>query len=89
MSGMRATPLHSPPQPTPVVHRPQAVTPNVPRSGTREIANVGHEGLIAVGQQTGSPAQVIPPLQAAQPTPPPLPAGVSLPSPKYPNDPAS
>jgi hypothetical protein len=85
ISGARSTSLHSSPQPTPIVHRPQPATPVVPAS-TRPLANVGHEGLIAAGQQTGTPVQTIPPLQAAQPTPPPFPPGTTPPSPRYPND---
>lgn len=46
-------------------HTHQAATPNVPRSGSREIARVDSAGLVEAGQVTGTPAQ---PVQ--QPKPP-------------------
>jgi hypothetical protein len=48
-----------PPVPAPRVVRPVAATPNVPRSGSREVANVSGAGLVAAGQQTtgGQPVQ--------------------------------
>ena len=45
--------------------RPTAATPDAPRSGSREIANVSGQGLIDAGQQTGTPAQ---PVQQPQPS---------------------
>jgi hypothetical protein len=44
--------------------RPQAATPNVPRSGTREIANVSGQSLVDAGQQTTSSQ----PVRAPQPS---------------------
>jgi len=53
--------------PSPSSARPQAATPNVPRSGSREIARVDSAGLAAAGQQTGTPPQ---PAQERLPTAP-------------------
>jgi hypothetical protein len=52
MSGMQSTRLASNAQTPPRVVRPTAATPSVPRSGSREIANVGSDGLIAAGKVT-------------------------------------
>jgi hypothetical protein len=68
LSGAQATRLTAGGQPKPVVHRPQAATPNAPRAGSREIANVGHDGLIEAGKVTGTPSQ---PVQHPQPPSPP------------------
>jgi hypothetical protein len=53
-------------QPQPVVHRPVAATPNVPRSGSRPIANVDGAGLVTIGTQTGTPVQTIAPPKVVQ-----------------------
>jgi hypothetical protein len=53
-------------QPQPVVHRPVAATPDVPRGGSRQIANVDGAGLVTVGQQTGTPVQTIAPPKVVQ-----------------------
>ena len=68
MSGMQATRLTAGGQPQPIVHRPQPATPNVPRSGSRVVANVDSAGLAAAGQVTGSPPE---PVQHPQPSSPP------------------
>ena len=69
LNGRQATRLTAGGQPQPVVRRPQAATPNVPRSGSREIANVDSAGLVAAGQQTtgGQPVQQPQPASAPQP----------------------
>ena len=68
MSGMQSTRMTTNPQPTPVVRRPQAAAPNVPRSGTREVARVDSAGLVEAGNVTGSPPQ---PVQQPKPASPP------------------
>lgn len=47
------------PVPQPQVTRPQAATPNVPRSGSRVVAAVGSAGLTAAGTVTGTPAEPV------------------------------
>lgn len=68
MSGKLATRMSGGGQPKPVATRPQAATPNVPRTGSREIANVDSAGLVAAGTVTGTPVQ---PVQQPQPASPP------------------
>ena len=47
-------------QPQPVVHRPVAATPQgTPRSGSRVVTEAGHEQLIQIGSETGTPPQTI------------------------------
>lgn len=72
MGGKLATRMTSNPQPVPVVHRPQAATPNVPRGGTREIARVDSAGLIEAGKRTtgGQPVQAPQPTSSRPVTPP-------------------
>jgi hypothetical protein len=45
-------------RPTPGT-RPTAATPNVPRSGSREVARVDSAGLVEAGKQTGTPAEPV------------------------------
>lgn len=68
MSGKLATRMSGGGQPQPVVNRPQAATPQVPRAGSREIANVDSAGLVAAGKVTGTPTQTV---QQPQPPSPP------------------
>lgn len=48
------------PKPVPAsqVTRPQPATPNVPRAGSREVANVGSSELVEAGRQTTGGQQV-------------------------------
>jgi hypothetical protein len=86
LGGARATQLHNPTQRPPIVRRPQPATPQgAARSGSREIARVDSTGLVAAGQQTGTPAQTIAPVQVVQPSPPPSPPAERGPSPPPPN----
>lgn len=64
LSGKVATKLSAGGQPQPVAHRPVAATPNVPRSGSREIARVDSAGLVEAGKQTtgGQQAQQVAPV---------------------------
>ena len=59
MAGKQATRLSGGGQPVPTVTRPQAATPNVPRSGSREIARVDSAGLVEAGKVTGTPAEPV------------------------------
>ena len=67
LGGKQSTRLTAGGQPQPVVNRPQAVTAAVPRSGSREIANVGSDGLVQAGRETTGGQPV------SQPLPPPSP----------------
>jgi hypothetical protein len=58
MSGTQSTRMTTNPQPAPVMRRPQAATPNVPRSGSRELARVDSAGLVEAGGQTTGGQQV-------------------------------
>ena len=59
MSGKLATRMSGGGQPQPVARRPQAATPQVPRSGSREVTSVGSAGLAQAGTVTGTPAEPV------------------------------
>lgn len=64
MTGTQSARMTTNPQPTPRVVRPQSAAPNVPRSGTREVARVDSAGLVEAGKVTGTPTQ---PVQQVKP----------------------
>ena len=64
MGGKMATRMGNNPQPTPQATRHQPVSSGPRRTGSAELASVDSAGLIAAGQQTGSPPQ---PVQQPQP----------------------
>jgi hypothetical protein len=64
MGGKQSTRTTGNPQPVPQATRHQPASSGPRRTGSVELANVDSAGLIAAGQQTGSPPQ---PVQQPQP----------------------
>jgi hypothetical protein len=54
MSGPKATRMSSAPQPQPRAVRPQAATPDVPRSGSRVVVGGDPVGAVTQPQPAGS-----------------------------------
>ena len=64
LGGKLATRLSGGGQPQPIVRRPQAATPNVPRSGSREITSASSADMAEAGKVTGTPVE---PVQQVKP----------------------